>query len=287
MSPRVGRTELPAGCIPASRSCCWYTRWYHGIRKPAPLDRFRAWKVEATTGFEPVNRGFADLRVKPLHHVAMEPLFAGSREWEARMLAAPRGFEPRFTDPKSAVLPLDEGAAGARRGIGAEDGTRTRDPHLGKVMLYQLSHFRSKRSATRRWCREPGSNWRHRDFQSRALPTELSRPDGQPSRRLPVGGWNDTTGPDRASRNGRSDGMSWRQRPVDPCETWSHPPNSDDDWLADPNGPIGGVLVGTSQHRTVERPQAPLIERPRGIPASHSHNPRPKRRSSAGSTSER
>ncbi len=27
-------------------------------------------------------------------------------------------------------------------GNGAEDGTRTRDPHLGKVMLYQLSHFR-------------------------------------------------------------------------------------------------------------------------------------------------
>ncbi len=27
-------------------------------------------------------------------------------------------------------------------GCGAEDGTRTRDPHLGKVMLYQLSHFR-------------------------------------------------------------------------------------------------------------------------------------------------
>ena len=25
---------------------------------------------------------------------------------------------------------------------GAEDETRTRDPHLGKVMLYQLSHFR-------------------------------------------------------------------------------------------------------------------------------------------------
>jgi hypothetical protein len=25
---------------------------------------------------------------------------------------------------------------------GAEDGIRTRDPHLGKVMLYQLSHFR-------------------------------------------------------------------------------------------------------------------------------------------------
>ena len=26
---------------------------------------------------------------------------------------------------------------------GADDGIRTRDPHLGKVMLYQLSHVRS------------------------------------------------------------------------------------------------------------------------------------------------
>ena len=116
-----------------------------------------------------------------------------------RKLAAPRGFEPRLTDPKSAVLPLDEGAetrslAGGCPGrqradvfgllpkprllrSGAEDGTRTRDPHLGKVMLYQLSHFRSKTTPARLWCREPGSNWRHRDFQSRALPTELSRPE--------------------------------------------------------------------------------------------------------------
>ncbi len=28
---------------------------------------------------------------------------------------------------------------------GAEDGTRTRDPDLGKVVLYQLSYFRSNR----------------------------------------------------------------------------------------------------------------------------------------------
>jgi hypothetical protein len=33
--------------------------------------------------------------------------------------------------------------ASAGQKNGAEDGTRTRDPHLGKVMLYQLSHFRS------------------------------------------------------------------------------------------------------------------------------------------------
>jgi hypothetical protein len=152
-----------------------------------PEGRFRAWNVEATTGFEPVSRGFADPRVEPLHHVA--PGAAGRRPMGLIELAAPRGFEPRFTDSKSAVLPLDEGAAAEtleRRPApgqenGAEDGTRTRDPHLGKVMLYQLSHFRSiTRPPPKRWCREPESNWRHRDFQSRALPTELSRPDGQP-----------------------------------------------------------------------------------------------------------
>ena len=33
---------------------------------------------------------------------------------------------------------------------GAEDGTRTRDPHLGKVMLYQLSHFRPRPLPTSR-----------------------------------------------------------------------------------------------------------------------------------------
>jgi hypothetical protein len=29
------------------------------------------------------------------------------------------------------------------RHLRADDGIRTRDPHLGKVMLYQLSHVRS------------------------------------------------------------------------------------------------------------------------------------------------
>ena len=30
----------------------------------------------------------------------------------------------------------------ARAGDGADNGVRTRDPHLGKVVLYQLSHVR-------------------------------------------------------------------------------------------------------------------------------------------------
>ena len=29
-------------------------------------------------------------------------------------------------------------------GLGAENETRTRDPNLGKVVLYQLSYFRKK-----------------------------------------------------------------------------------------------------------------------------------------------
>ena len=43
---------------------------------------------------------------------------------------------------------------GIRR-LRADDGIRTRDPHLGKVMLYQLSHVRAP--ATRRaWCTPAG-----------------------------------------------------------------------------------------------------------------------------------
>ena len=51
---------------------------------------------------------------------------------------------------------------------GAADEARTRYLHLGKVALYQMSY-------ARKWCLRPESNWRHADFQSAALPTELQR----------------------------------------------------------------------------------------------------------------
>ena len=55
------------------------------------------------------------------------------------------------------------------------------------------------------------SNWRHRDFQSRALPTELSRPDGQPAVGCPSAGREDTTGPARAAiRTGPSSSRGLR-----------------------------------------------------------------------------
>src|SRR5262245_31725051 len=98
-------------------------------------------------------------------------------------------------------------------------------------MLYQLSHFRPNDPSTTRWCREPDSNWRHRDFQSRALPTELSRPDGQPAVGCPSAG---RTIP-RASRE--------RQRREGPPP--GSPPYSRPASAADPGDPSGGSPVSS------------------------------------------
>ena len=51
------------------------------------------------------------------------------------------GFEPVYTDLQSVASPL--GHSTVRLGdLRADDGIRTRDPHLGKVMRYQLRYVR-------------------------------------------------------------------------------------------------------------------------------------------------
>jgi hypothetical protein len=50
---------------------------------------------------------------------------------------------------------------------GRRDSNSRPSPWQGDAL--PLSHFRPS------WCRSPESNWGHRDFQSRALPTELPR----------------------------------------------------------------------------------------------------------------
>ena len=58
----------------------------------------------------------------------------------------------------------------------AGDGIRTHDLLLGKETYYHCTTPADYGLLADRECRDPGSDWGHRDFQSRALPTELSRP---------------------------------------------------------------------------------------------------------------
>ena len=61
------------------------------------------------------------------------------------------GIEPVLTALQAAASPLGHSTAKgiepgedilAPRSLRADDGIRTRDPHLGKVMRYQLRHIR-------------------------------------------------------------------------------------------------------------------------------------------------
>ena len=53
---------------------------------------------------------------------------------------------PTFPVGDTGIEPVTSSVSGKRAPAApiarADDGTRTRDPHLGKVMLYQLSHIR-------------------------------------------------------------------------------------------------------------------------------------------------
>ena len=72
-------------------------------------------------------------------------------------LEARTGFEPVVKALQASALPLGHlailqtGPARLEAGPnahGADNGVRTRDPHLGKVVLYQLSHVRIARKHT-------------------------------------------------------------------------------------------------------------------------------------------
>ena len=83
------------------------------------------------TGFEPVASAVSRQR-SPTELIALE---------------VETGFEPVYTALQAVASPLGHSTAvtGACRAprVRADDGIRTRDPHLGKVMLYQLSHVRA------------------------------------------------------------------------------------------------------------------------------------------------
>ena len=85
------------------------------------------------------------------------------------------GFEPVYTDLQSVASPLGHSTVLLLR---ADDGIRTRDPHLGKVMLYQLSHVRISlgrclKDITGFWPGRTNRDARHR--QSAGLTAPSSR----------------------------------------------------------------------------------------------------------------
>ena len=52
------------------------------------------------------------------------------------------GFEPVYTALQAVASPLGHSTVTGSRAYRADDGIRTRDPHLGKVMRYQLRYIR-------------------------------------------------------------------------------------------------------------------------------------------------
>lgn len=85
------------------------------------------------------------------------------------------GIEPVCTALQAVASPLGHSTAGfdATSHLRADDGIRTRDPHLGKVMRYQLRYIRAQRTRS-----SPGA--KHDDSPPKRARTNLLTPSGIP-----------------------------------------------------------------------------------------------------------
>src|SRR6478735_10561583 len=128
---------------------------WHEERPPSCCRRSGAFSVVRDTGIEPVTSSVSGKR-SPAELIARVVVL--SYEWRRR--AALRGEArwrrdsnpcrrlcrplPRLsaTPPSEALSGPDRCSPGTAEPLRAVDETRTRDPHLGKVMLYQLSYYR-------------------------------------------------------------------------------------------------------------------------------------------------
>ena len=106
--------------------------------RPVPLDgetgRDLVFHVVGDTGFEPVTSSVSRKRA-PTAPIALAkpPHYADGFE-------VGTGFEPVYTALQAVASPLGHPTVVTIR---ADDGIRTRDPHLGKVMRYQLRYVRT------------------------------------------------------------------------------------------------------------------------------------------------
>ncbi len=93
------------------------------------------------TGIEPVTSSVSGKR-SPAELIALT-------HYDVRLLEVETGIEPVCTVLQTVASPLGHSTAAYRlsrhRSTRADDETRTRDPHLGKVMRYQLRYIRIRK----------------------------------------------------------------------------------------------------------------------------------------------
>jgi hypothetical protein len=106
-------------------------------RAPSRWDETRSdlrFQVVGDTGIEPVTSSVSRKRA-PAAPIAL-----------GNLAEVETGFEPVYTALQAVASPLGHSTELAphvsSRPLRADDGIRTRDPHLGKVMRYQLRYVR-------------------------------------------------------------------------------------------------------------------------------------------------
>src|SRR4051795_8877381 len=110
---------------------------------PAQVQVRGCFLLVGDTGFEPVTSSVSRKRATTAPIARSSP----------RALEVETGFEPAYTALQAVASPLGHSTVPDRAtppdrqpvrrdSLRADDGIRTRDPHLGKVTLYQLSHVR-------------------------------------------------------------------------------------------------------------------------------------------------
>ncbi len=128
--------------------------WSNTWTRCAPRSReqrARSWLVGAR-GFEPLTSSVSGKRSPPelSARAGTVPRDLSASRGGDRNRTGVRGFAgpclttrpPRRTGPVYGTIPERPNGRRRRPFDGADDGIRTRDPHLGKVVLYQLSHVR-------------------------------------------------------------------------------------------------------------------------------------------------
>ena len=127
----LGNGSGPSPQVRLSRPCIVCRRF---MQKTAPVgERSSAFSVSAGRVLEATPR--FELGIKALQASAL-PL---------GYVAVLGGMRSPSCEKADLVGPVAHPWADLRRYRGADDGTRTRDPNLGKVVLYQLSHVRAQR----------------------------------------------------------------------------------------------------------------------------------------------